>query len=110
MTSRQGPHASLDAPFPAPYLLLFPVPQGSAMTFTKAVAALWAKHPKADLSPSVKRGTAFERAARVKFKAGKGGVYAGKDADGTEVLVYFNDTANVISCTEMEPDLGPDVE
>ncbi len=80
------------------------------MTFTKAVAALWARHPKADLSPSVKRGTAFERAARVTFKPDKGGVYAGKDSDGTEVLLYFNDTANVISCTEMEPDLGPDEE
>ena len=40
----------------------------------------------------------------------RNGVYAGKDAEGTEVLVYFNDTANVISCTEMEPDLGPDEE
>ena len=80
------------------------------MTFAGAVAELWAKHPKAELSPSVKRGTAFTRAARVTFKAGKGGVYAGKDADGTEVLLYFNDTANVISCTEMEPDFGPDEE
>ena len=80
------------------------------MTFAEAVAELWAKHPKADLSPSVKHGPAFTRAARVSFKLDKGGVYAGKDADGTEVLVYFNDTANVISCTEIEPDLGPDEE
>ena len=80
------------------------------MTFAEAVAELWAKHPKADLSPSVKRGTAFERAARVKFKADKGGVYAGKDADGTEVLVYFNDTANLVCCTEIESDLSPEKE
>ncbi len=80
------------------------------MTFTEAVAALWAKHPKAELSPSVKRGTAFERAARITFEADKGGVYAGKDADGTEVVLYLNDTANVISCTEIESDLGPDDE
>jgi hypothetical protein len=80
------------------------------MTFTEAVAELWAKHPKADLSPSVKRGTAFTRATRVTFKLDKGGVYSGKDADGTEVLLYFNDNANVISLTEMEPDLGPDDE
>ena len=78
------------------------------MTFAEAVAALWAKHPKADLSPSVKRGTAFTRAARIDFKPDKGGMHSGKDADGTEVLVYFNDTANVISCTEIESDLGPD--
>jgi hypothetical protein len=46
----------------------------------------------------------------VAFKKDKNGVYAGKDADSTEVLLYFNDTANVISCTEIEPDLGPDEE
>ena len=80
------------------------------MTFAEAVAELWAKHPKAELSPSVKRGTAFSRAARVTFKQDKGGMYSGQDADGTEVLVYFNDTANVISCTEIEADLGPDEE
>jgi hypothetical protein len=80
------------------------------MTFAEAVAALWAKHPKAELSPSAKRGTAFTRAARIDFTPDKGGMYAGTDADGTEVLVYFNDTANVISCTEIEPDLGPDEE
>ena len=80
------------------------------MTFADAVAELWAKHPKAELSPSVRRGTAFARAVRVTFKKGEGGVYVGRDADGTEVLVYFNDTANVISCTEIEPDLGPDEE
>lgn len=78
------------------------------MTFAEAVAELWAKHPKSDLSPSVKRGTAFERAARLTFKKDKHAVYAGKDADGTEVLLYFNDTANVLSLTEMEPGLGPD--
>ena len=80
------------------------------MTFAEAVAALWAKHPKAELSPSVKRGTAFSRAARLAFSADKGGMYSGRDADGTEVLLYFNDTANVISCTEIEADLGPDEE
>ncbi|OWK35211.1 hypothetical protein [Fimbriiglobus ruber] len=73
------------------------------MTFTEAVAELWAKHPKAELSPSVKRGKAFARAARVDFKVEKG-VYVGRDTDGTEVLVYFNDTAEVIACTEIEPD------
>jgi hypothetical protein len=80
------------------------------MTFAAAVAELWAEHPKAELSPSVRRGTAFERAARVTFKADKGGMYSGKDADGTEVLVYFNDTANLICCTEIESDSGPDEE
>lgn len=74
------------------------------MTFAEAVAAVWAEHPKADLSPSVKRGSAFTRAARVDFKKDKGGVYVGRDADGTEVLVYFNDHAGVIACTEIEPD------
>ena len=80
------------------------------MTFAEVVAELWAKHPNAQLSPSVKHGSAFTRAARVSFKKDKGGMYAGRDADGTEVLVYFNDNANVISCTEMESDLGPDEE
>jgi hypothetical protein len=74
------------------------------MTFEEALAALRAKHPKADLSPSVKRGRAADRAARVDFTKGKGGVYVGRDADGTEVLVYFNDDAKVIACTEIEPD------
>lgn len=74
------------------------------MTFAEAVAELWAKHPKAELSPSVKRGTAFTRGARLDFKKDKGGVYVGRDADGTEVLVYFNDDAKVIACTEIEPD------
>ncbi|VTU02609.1 unnamed protein product [Gemmataceae bacterium] len=74
------------------------------MTFTEAVAALWAQHPKAELSPSVKTGAAFIRAARVDFKKDRGGMYVGRDTDGTEVLVYFNDDARVIACTEIEPD------
>lgn len=74
------------------------------MTFTEAVAELWAKHPNVELSPSVKRGKAFTRAARVDFRKDKGGVYVGRDTDGTEVLVYFNDDAKVIACTEIEPD------
>jgi hypothetical protein len=74
------------------------------MTFGEALAELRARHPKADLSPSVQRGSAAQRAARVDFKKGKGGVYAGRDTDGTEVLVYFNDDARVIACTEIEPD------
>jgi len=74
------------------------------MTFTEAVAELWAQHPKAELSPSVRRGQAFARAARVDFMKDKGGLYVGRDTDGTEVLVYFNDDARVIACTEIEPD------
>lgn len=74
------------------------------MTFTEAVAELWSQHPKAELSPSVRRGPAFTRAARVDFKKDKGGLYVGRDTDGTEVLVYFNDDAKVIACTEIEPD------
>lgn len=74
------------------------------MTFAEAVAELQAKHPKADLSPSVKRGKAATRAAQVDFKKDKGGVYAARDTDGTEVLVYYNDDAKVIACTEIEPD------
>jgi hypothetical protein len=31
-------------------------------------------------------------------------MHAACDADGTEVLVYFNDDARVIACTEIEPD------
>jgi hypothetical protein len=76
----------------------------AAMTFTEAVAELWAKHPKADLSPSVKTGKAFNRAARLDFEKDKGGMYVGRDTDGTEVVVYFNDDARVIACTEIEPD------
>jgi hypothetical protein len=78
--------------------------EGPAMTFGEAVAELQGKYPKADLSPSVKHGKAFTRAARVDFKKDKGGVYVGRDADGTEVLVYFNGDAKVIACTEIEPD------
>jgi hypothetical protein len=74
------------------------------MTFGEALAELCAKHPKAELSPSVKHGKAFTRAARVDFKKDKGGMYVGRDTDGTEVLVYFNDDAKVIACTEIEPD------
>lgn len=74
------------------------------MTFAEAVAELRAKHPKADLSPSVKHGPAFTRATRVTFKKDKGGIYVGRDTDGTEVLVYFNDDAGVLACTEIEPD------
>jgi hypothetical protein len=74
------------------------------MRFEEALAELRAKHPKADLSPSVKRGKAASRATRVDFKKDKGGLYVGHDTDGTEVLVYFNDDARVIACTEIEPD------
>jgi hypothetical protein len=76
----------------------------AAMTFVEALTQLCAKHhPDADLSPSVKAGKAADRASRVVFKKERGGVYAGRDADGTVVLVYFNDNANVIACTEIEP-------
>jgi len=78
------------------------------MTFQQALTELQAKHPKAEMSPSVRRGDAARRGIRLSFTKGKGGVYVGKDADGTEVLVYFNDTAGVIACTEIESDTGPD--
>lgn len=79
------------------------------MTFQEALVELLNIHKKAELSPSAQRGTAFDRAIRLSFKKGKGGVYEGKDADGTEVLVYFNDQSGVISCTEIEAD-EPDDE
>ncbi len=74
------------------------------MKFAEAVEELWKLHPKADLSPSVKTGKAFTRAARLDFKKDKGGMYVGKDTDGTEVLLYFNDDAGVLACTDIEPD------
>lgn len=80
------------------------------MTFVEAVAEVMAKFPDASLSPAASRGKCFERASRVTFKRDKGGMYSGRDADGTEVLVYFNDTANLICCTEIESDFGPDDE
>ena len=72
------------------------------MRFVEVLVELQAKHPKADMSPSVKRGRAASRAVRVDFKKDKGGMYVGRDTDGTEVLVYFNDNAGVIACTEIE--------
>ena len=80
------------------------------MKFVETVAELMARFSDANLSPAATRGQCFERASRVCFKKDKGGMYSGRDADGTEALLYFNDTANVISRTEMEPDLGPDEE
>ena len=80
------------------------------MTFVEAMKELKTKHPKAELSPSVKVGSAASRAAHINFKKEKGGIYAGRDADGTEVMLYYNDTAGVISCTELESDLDPDEE
>lgn len=74
------------------------------MTYREAVGELRAKFPKADMSPNATFGESVRRAANVTFAKHKGGVYAGKDTDGTEVLVYFNDTANLICCTEIEPD------
>ena len=74
------------------------------MTFVEVLTQLQAKHPKADMSPSVKRGKAASRAIRIDFKKDKGGVYVGRDTDGTDVLVYFNGDAGVIACTEIEPD------
>ena len=74
------------------------------MTFAEAIAELRIKYPKADLSPSVKHGKAASRAGRVDFKKDRGGMYVARDTDGTEVLVYFNDDAKVIACTEIEPD------
>lgn len=76
------------------------------MTYRQAVGELKAKFPKADMSPAVMFGESVRRAANVTFAKHKGGVYAGKDTDGTEVLVYFNDTANLICCTEIGPDTG----
>lgn len=74
------------------------------MTFAEAVAELKGKFRKADMSPSALRGPSVVRAARIDFKKGKGGVYAGQDADGTEVLVYYNDSEHCICCTEVGPD------
>jgi hypothetical protein len=78
------------------------------MTYRQAVGELKSRFPKADLSPAVVFGEGVRRAANVTFAQHKGGVYAGTDADGTEVLVYFNDTANLICCTEIGPDDGED--
>lgn len=80
------------------------------MKFVEAVAELRAKYKKADMSPAAIRGASFDRATRVVFKKDRGGVFSGRDADGTEVLVYFNDTANLICCTEIESDSGRDDE
>lgn len=74
------------------------------MTFAEAVAELRAKYRKAGLGPSAIRGECFDRARRVTFKRGKGGVYAGRDTDGTEVLVYYNDTEHLICCTSLCPE------
>jgi hypothetical protein len=74
------------------------------MTFREALAELRAKHPKADLSPSVVRGECSERAAGIDFSEGRGGVYAGKAEDGSEVLIYYNDTEHRICCTEVDFD------
>lgn len=78
------------------------------MTFEEAVAELRNKFPDAGLSPSAARGRAAELAAGLRFKKDRGGMYAGRDADGTEVLVYHNDTADLICCTEVESFDGPD--
>lgn len=78
------------------------------MTYREAVGELKAKFPKADMSPTVMFGESVRRAANVTFSRHKGGVYAGKAADGMEVLVYFNDTANLICCTEIGPDKDED--
>ncbi len=78
------------------------------MTFSDAVAELMGKFPDAGLSPSAARGRGVERAAGLSFKKDRGGVFAGKDADGTEVLVYYNDTADLICCTEIESFDDPD--
>ncbi|MEO2088918.1 MAG: hypothetical protein ABGY75_05400 [Gemmataceae bacterium] len=74
------------------------------MTYREAVGELKAKFPKAGLSPAVLFDESGRRAANVTFSKHRGGVYAGTDADGTELLVYFNDTANLICCTELDPD------
>lgn len=74
------------------------------MSFADAVAALKQKHSKADVNPTVLHGPCASRAAKIDFQRGKGDVYAGMDADGVEVLVYFNENGNCICCTEVEPD------
>ena len=72
------------------------------MTFEEAVAELKGKFPEAGMSPSATCGKGVRRAAGLRFKMDRGGMYAGLDADGTEVLVYYNDTADLICCTEIE--------
>jgi hypothetical protein len=101
---RGGP---VDGPAAGPYRIRFPLRRSSAMTFEEAVTELRARHPEAELSPAAARGAAG-RAGRVEFRRGKGGVYAGRDADGTEVLVYHNDTAGLIALTELCPDARAD--
>jgi hypothetical protein len=74
------------------------------MTFREALAELRAKHPKADLSPSVVGGECSDRAAGIDFTKGRGGVYAGQARTGGEVLLYYNDTEHRICCTEIDLD------
>lgn len=74
------------------------------MTFRQAVAELRAKHPGADMTPEATHGKAYDRALRLDFTKGRGGIYAGKDHDGVEVLVYHNDTEDRICCTEIDFD------
>lgn len=71
------------------------------MTFREALAELRAKYPKADLSPAVVRGECSARAAGIDFVKGRGGIYAGTDGTGREVLIYYNDTERRICCTEI---------
>jgi hypothetical protein len=73
------------------------------MTFKEAVAELKAKHRRAELGLSVKSGECFKRAIGIDFLKGRGGMYAGRDADETEVLVYYNDTEHTICCTVLAP-------
>ena len=80
------------------------------MTFEEAVAELKGKFPKAAMSPSAMVGQSVRRAAGLRFKKDRGGMFAGLDADGTEVLVYYNDTADQICCTEIESFDDPDEE
>jgi hypothetical protein len=72
------------------------------MTFEEAVAELKVKFPKAGMSPSATCGQSVQRATGLRFKKDRGGMFAGVDGDGTEVLVYYNDTAELICCTEIE--------
>lgn len=74
------------------------------MTFEEVVAELQGKFPKAKMSLAAAHGEGSKRATGLKFKRDKGGIFSGKAADGTEILVYYNDTANLICCTEIESD------
>lgn len=66
------------------------------MTFPQAVAELRTRFPRAAVGPTAIGGECYNRAVGVEFAKSKNWLYLGRDAQGRQLMVYYNESEHLI--------------